>query len=202
MTNHLTCILATQTLKPTSTRRSATYQQSFADYDFIQSLKSHNTGEMYERYLKKPKEEVRCLLEKVDQRVDQLKLIDTLQSLGIGYHFKKEIKEALRIISVDDCNMGDDLYATALRFGLLRQHGFEVSQDVFNGFKVYKGDFMESLCEDTKGILSLYEASYLAFEGETMMDEARAFTTMHLTDALKGKSFEQKLARQVEHARG
>ncbi|XP_077217635.1 alpha-terpineol synthase, chloroplastic-like [Tasmannia lanceolata] len=200
-----TCVLSTQTLKPsqpTITRRSANYQQSFADYDFIQSLKSDYKGEVYEKRVQKLKEEVRCLLEKVDQPLDRLKLIDTLQCLGLGYHFKKEIKEALRIISINDKNMlrGDSLYATALHFRLLRQHGFEVSQDVFNGFKDDKGDFMVSLCEDTKGMLSLYEASYLAFEGEIILDEAKAFTTIHLKDALKSKSIEQKLERQVEHA--
>ncbi|XP_077233475.1 alpha-terpineol synthase, chloroplastic-like [Tasmannia lanceolata] len=96
--------------------------------------------------------------------------------------------------------MGDDLYTTALQFRLLRQLGFEVSEDVFNVFKDDKGDFKASLCEDTKGMLSLYEASNLAFEGEIVMDKARTFTTMHLMDALKGKSIEQKLERQVEHA--
>ncbi|XP_077233471.1 alpha-terpineol synthase, chloroplastic-like [Tasmannia lanceolata] len=200
MANHLTTVSSTQTLKLTITRRSANYQQSFADYDFIQSLKSDYKGEMYERHFKKLKEDVRCLLVKVGQSVDRLNLIDTLQCLGVGYHYKKEIQEALRIISINDYSMGDDLYATALRFRLLRQHGFEVSQDVFNGFKDDKGDFMASLCEDTKGMLSLYQASHLAFEGEIVMDEARTFTTMHLTDALKGKGIEQKLARQVEHA--
>ncbi|XP_077217584.1 alpha-terpineol synthase, chloroplastic-like [Tasmannia lanceolata] len=200
-----TCVLCTQTLKPsqpTITRRSANYQQSFADYDFIQSLKSDYKGEVYEKRVQKLKEEVRCLLEKVDQPLDRLKLIDTLQCLGLGYHFKKEIKEALRIISINDKNMlrGDSLSATALHFRLLRQHGFEVSQDVFNGFKDDKGDFMVSLCEDTKGMLSLYEASYLAFEGEIILDEAKAFTTIYLKDALNSKSIEQKLERQVEHA--
>ncbi|XP_077218981.1 alpha-terpineol synthase, chloroplastic-like isoform X2 [Tasmannia lanceolata] len=206
MANQVSCVPSTQTLKPTITtiaRRSANYEESFADYDFIQSLKCDYTGEMYERRLEKLKEEVRLLLEKVDQSVvDRLKLIDTLQRLGVGYHFKKEIKEALRIISTDDSNtrLKDDLYATALRFRLLRQHGFEVSQDVLNGFKGDKGDFMASLCEDTKGMLSLYEASHLAYEGEILLDEAKAFTTVHLHDALKGKRIEQKLARQVHHA--
>ncbi|KAK1293133.1 hypothetical protein QJS10_CPB17g00585 [Acorus calamus] len=60
----------------------------------------------------------------------------------------------------------DDLYATALYFRLLRQYGFTVSQG--------------SLQNDTRGLLSLYESSLLAFEGEYILDEARAFTKMHL----------------------
>ncbi|URE18923.1 hypothetical protein MUK42_13370 [Musa troglodytarum] len=33
---------------------------------------------------------------------------------------------------------------------------------------------------ETKGILSLYEASYVAKEGELVLDRAMDFTTMHL----------------------
>ncbi|XP_077250017.1 alpha-terpineol synthase, chloroplastic-like [Tasmannia lanceolata] len=158
-------------------------------------------GERYERQLEKLKEDVRCLLKKVDEPFARLKFIDALQRLGVGYHFKNEIKDALSIISMDDNNarMEDDLYATALRFRLLRQHGFEVSQDVFHGFMDEKGNLMASLCEDIKGMLSLYEASYLGFEGEIVLDEAKVFTIRHLND-FKEKSVDQNLKQHVEHA--
>ena len=38
------------------------------------------------------------------------------------------------------------------------------------------------LQKDTEGLLSLYEASHLAFEGEYLLDEARVFST----EALRG----------------
>lgn len=47
-------------------------------------------------------------------------------------------------------------------------------------------------------MLSLYEASYLAFEGEDLLDEARKFTSEHLR-SLKGDST-NSLFQQVSHA--
>ncbi|XP_077251531.1 alpha-terpineol synthase, chloroplastic-like isoform X3 [Tasmannia lanceolata] len=201
MAKHITCTLTTQTFEETINRRSANYPQSFGDYDFIQSLKSDYTDEMYKRQIQKLKEDVRCLLKNVEQPLARLKLIDTLQRLGVGYQFKNEIKGVLSVISIDDNNtmIEGDLYATALRFRLLRQHGFEVSQDVFNGFMDEQGNFMESICEDIKGMLSLYEASYLAFEGETVLDEAKAFTIRHLKD-VNEKKVGKNQKRHVEHA--
>ncbi|KAK1274643.1 (-)-germacrene D synthase [Acorus gramineus] len=48
---------------------------------------------------------------------------------------------------------------------------------MFDGFKDQSGAFMENLSMDMKGMLSLYEASHFAFEGEELMNHARAFTT-------------------------
>ncbi|XP_077251450.1 alpha-terpineol synthase, chloroplastic-like [Tasmannia lanceolata] len=156
---------------------------------------------MYERQIEKLKEDVKILLKKEEEPFAQLKLIDTLHRLGVGYHFKNEIKEALSIISIDDDNkmMEDDLYTKALLFRLLRKHGFEVSQDIFNGFMDERGNFKESICEDIKGMLSLYEASHLAFEGETVLDEAKAFTIRYLKD-VNEKKVGKNLKRHVEHA--
>jgi isoprene synthase len=47
-------------------------------------------------------------------------------------------------------------------------------------------------------MLGLYEASYLAFEGENVLEEAMAFTRMHLKE-LKG-DVSKSMAEQVNHA--
>lgn len=59
---------------------------------------------------------------------EQLCLIDSIERLGVGYHFDKEILDALRRIhEMSDSSSSDDLFLTSLRFRLLRQHGFRVS---------------------------------------------------------------------------
>ena len=63
-----------------------------------------------------------------------LELIDDIQRLGLGHRFDKDIKRALdRIVSWDngqefDVKAEEKLHVTALRFRLLRQHGYLVSQ--------------------------------------------------------------------------
>ncbi|PKD78622.1 hypothetical protein CWS33_29340, partial [Escherichia coli] len=91
------------------------------------------------------------------------------------------------------------LHGTALSFRLLRQHGFEVSQEAFSGFKDQNGNFLENLKEDIKAILSLYEASFLALEGENILDEAKVFAISHLKE-LSEEKIGKELAEQVNHA--
>ena len=68
----------------------------------------------------------------IENPLKQLELIDTIQRLGISYHFENEIKNVLKR-TYEKSNENDDseknnLYATSLKFRLLRQHGFNVSQ--------------------------------------------------------------------------
>ncbi|KAK9041661.1 hypothetical protein V6N11_016751 [Hibiscus sabdariffa] len=77
------------------------------------------------------KEQVRrMLVTSLDDNPSQkLDLIDAVQRLGVDYHFDKEIEDALQIIHLHHCNhtqIDDDLYTTAVRFLLLREHGFHV----------------------------------------------------------------------------
>ena len=57
-----------------------------------------------------------------------------------------------------------------------------------------------SLSRDVKGMLSLYEASFLSYEGEQILDEAKAFTSFHLRGALKEGRSNTMLLEQVNHA--
>ncbi|THG01383.1 hypothetical protein TEA_013421 [Camellia sinensis var. sinensis] len=123
-----------------------------------------------------------------------LELIDDIQRLGLSYHFEEDIRRALnRIMFVQGTNvrLEKGVHATTLYFRLCRQHGFEK-------FKDHDGNFRQGLCEDVKGLLSLYEASHLAFDGENILDEAKVFTTKHLK-GIKG-NIDTTLMQQIKHA--
>ncbi|KAH9720495.1 alpha-humulene/(-)-(E)-beta-caryophyllene synthase [Citrus sinensis] len=131
----------------------------------------------------------------------QLNLIDAIQRLGVGYHFERELEQALQHLyneKYSDDDTEDDLYRISLRFRLLRQHGYNVSCDKFNMFKDDKGNFKESLASDVLGMLSLYEAAHLGVHGEDILDEAIAFTTTHLKSVATHLS--NPLKAQVRHA--
>ncbi|KAG8382763.1 hypothetical protein BUALT_Bualt05G0111100 [Buddleja alternifolia] len=68
----------------------------------------------------------------------------------------------------------------ALRFRLIRQRGHNLSSDVFNKFKDHEGKFKESLINNVRGMLSLYEASHFGVNGEEILDEALQFSSTHL----------------------
>uniref|UniRef100_A0A2K1YJN7 Terpene synthase metal-binding domain-containing protein n=1 Tax=Populus trichocarpa TaxID=3694 RepID=A0A2K1YJN7_POPTR len=70
--------------------------------------------------------------------------------------------------------------------------------DVFNKYKDDKGNFKENLTTDVKGLLSLYEASYLSAHGEIILDEALVFTETHLKSMVA--RLVSPLADQVTHA--
>ncbi|KAF4365547.1 hypothetical protein CsatB_018641 [Cannabis sativa] len=123
----------------------------------------------------------------------QLKLIDDVERLGLSYHFESEIEKKLQHIyeittnNIDHqdqhyyySNHDEDLHDVSIRFRLLRQHGFNISSNIFEKFKDESGKFKESLKSDIEGMLSLYEASYLSYVEENILDEALAFTTTNL----------------------
>ncbi|XP_043723571.1 terpene synthase 10-like [Telopea speciosissima] len=180
---------------------SVVYQPTIWDYDFVESLRSGYVEDTFRSRAKEITEDVRVMLNKEVEPLAQLKLIDVLQRLGLGHFFDKEIDRTLQAIYNDsntDKWIKDDLYATALHFRLLRQNGYLLSQDVFSGFLDEKGKFQESLCDDTMGMLSLYEASYLGAEGESILDDARDFTKRHLEDIKDYK--DSNLETQVKHS--
>ncbi|XP_056158434.1 (+)-alpha-terpineol synthase-like [Syzygium oleosum] len=182
-------------------RRSANWQPSVWDYDFVQSLSVDYTEDKYTEQLRRLKQEVRGLFSRKMNQVAKLEFIDVVQRLGLGYQFETEIKNALISIynKTEDAQLLDDLYATSLRFRLLRQHGYKVLQDVFQRSMNKMGTFNDSLNKDVKGLLGLYEASFHELEGETILDEARNFASKHLKD-LNLDEVPAILASHMSHA--
>ncbi|XP_076903775.1 epi-cedrol synthase-like [Bidens hawaiensis] len=138
-----------------------------------------------EQMIKDLKEEVsREILTMMDipiQHANLLKLIDSIQRLGVAYYFEYEINQALQHIfdAYGDNWTGAN---ASLWLRLLRQQGFFVSSDVFNQYKDKDGVFKESLKNDVPLLLELYEATFIRVPGEVMLDEALAFTRTCLGD--------------------
>ncbi|KAL6644325.1 hypothetical protein ACP70R_015933 [Stipagrostis hirtigluma subsp. patula] len=119
---------------------------------------------------------------------DTLVLVDTLERLGIENHFCEEIEMALRHVQkeghvFESCN---DINIAALRFRLLRQHGFWISPGVFDKFKDDTASFSDTLLSDPRSMLSLYNAAHLAIPGEHQLHKLITTLRSHL-ESIKGK---------------
>ncbi|KAF7849929.1 hypothetical protein BT93_L0113 [Corymbia citriodora subsp. variegata] len=195
----VTCAVTIE--NPEIVRRSANWKPNVWDYKLLQSLKVDYTEDKYAEQVRRLKEEVRGLFDKEMNQVAKLEFIDAVQRLGLGYHFKTEIKKVLSSIynNSKDAQLSDDLYTTSLRFRLLRQYGYNILQDLFQKFMNKTGTFNESLNKDVRGLLGLYEASFLGLEGETILDEAGNFASKHLKD-LNLDKVPAILASHVSHA--
>ncbi|XVF78406.1 hypothetical protein PTKIN_Ptkin14bG0129700 [Pterospermum kingtungense] len=110
------------------------------------------------------------MLGKVTDPLEKLELVDTLQSPGLSYHFHHETKRILESSWADQ------------------------TKEVFSSFMDEMGNFESGLCEDCKGLPSLYEASYLSLEGEVILDKAKDFTAEQLQQHLKQKNLDEYLS--------
>ncbi|KAH7516288.1 hypothetical protein FEM48_Zijuj10G0119400 [Ziziphus jujuba var. spinosa] len=167
------------------------------------STSSHCKGERYARQVDTLKDKVRVMLDQETDKLSQLELIDMLQRLGLSYHFEEEIKSILKGLRGNNIShtwKSRDLYATALEFRLLRQHGYFVPQEAFNVFKDETGNFKKNMSEDTLGMLSLYEASYYLTKGENILEEARDFTIKNLKKYIEENKDENEVCILVRHA--
>ncbi|KAK2644276.1 hypothetical protein Ddye_019471, partial [Dipteronia dyeriana] len=164
-------------------RQSAHYNPNIWKFDFLQSLNSKYEEEgYYKSRAEKLKEVVKQLFVEALEVLSKLELIDSLMKLGMSNLFEEEIREALDTIASmknieNMCGVEEDLlYATALYFRLFRQHGYEISPDIFSGFMDEKGRCLSSTSKHTKikGVIELYEASHLGLEGENILNCAHA----------------------------
>nr|POE87210.1 putative terpene synthase 9 [Quercus suber] len=178
-----------------NSRRSANYHPNIWDHKLIESFTTPYSYEIHATRLEGLKEDVKTLLTSPKDSSVLLKLIDSMQRLGVAYHFEKEIKD---VIGIQNPNVTSDLYTTALQFRILREHGFPISSDVFKKFKSRDGRFVASLSKDVEGLLSLYEASHLGMHGENILEEARDFSMKNL-NSLMGK-LDSNSAKQVKQS--
>ncbi|CDP12295.1 unnamed protein product [Coffea canephora] len=129
---------------------------------------------------------------------EQLQFIDAIQRLGIEYQFEEEISQALQKLHDQHQSWEDNdhFYIAALYFRILRQEGFGISSG--KSYSMLKINFGESLVNDVPGMLALYEAAHLRFDGENILDLALDFTSDRL-QSLPCK-LSSPLAELVSHA--
>eukprot|EP00258_Populus_trichocarpa_P045049 XP_024461068.1 probable terpene synthase 9 isoform X2 [Populus trichocarpa] len=179
-------------------RRSADYHPSVWELQLIESLSTPYSYELHANRLEELKQEAKRALVSTNEPRAKLKLIDSIQRLGVAYHFEREIEEAIKLTEVD---VNGDLHTTSLHFRLLRQHAFSVSTDVLGKFRSNRdGKFKDSIRTDVAGLLSLYEASYLGVPGEDhVLEEAKNFSSKHLKSLLETIK-DEFLAKQVKQS--
>ncbi|KAI3936136.1 hypothetical protein MKW92_008128 [Papaver armeniacum] len=206
-------------------RRSANYHPNIWNYEFVESLTSdykastlcspqgiklkyqYLRSEIWSNRAEKLKENVSGMFDAANGLPYSLKLIDTIQRLGLDYHFHAEIKSALDKIYINGKDYQysqSDLVIEALKFRLFRQHGYEISQDVLKSF-VEETNRNKGKAKDFEGLLSLYEASYYAYEGEEIINEARQITSKHLKNILKERNVNRSnmsiyLEEEISHS--
>nr|WHL34563.1 terpene synthase 24v3 [Aquilegia viridiflora var. atropurpurea] len=173
----------------------------FWDSAYIKSFESAYKKDLYKIRAEELKANVRKLLNELVGPSAKLELIDAIERLGVAYHFEAEISGVLDnvITNVRQRLSENDLHTAALQFRLLRKNGYNIPEDIFEAFQDEMGNFKACLREDVKGMLSLYEASHLGFEGETIMDKAKDFTMTHLKEPGKG-NISPNLAIKVAHS--
>nr|QNC49770.1 terpene synthase 2 [Leucophyllum frutescens] len=149
------------------------------------------------------KEDVKSLVTAKDCKPsDKMILIDTMERLGVAYLFEQEVGEQIDQIYKFDAEDGSDkdLFTTALYFRLFRQHGYDAPSSVFDKFKDEDNKFKKTLISDINGLWSLYEASYLRYHGEDVLEEALVFTKHNLNQALPqlDSLLKEKVSRALE----
>ncbi|XP_052152140.1 tau-cadinol synthase-like [Oryza glaberrima] len=145
------------------------------------------------------REKVRTLFRTSGDVVARIKLVDSIQHLGVGHLFNEEISTTLSDIHANEFT-SSSLYEVALRFRLLREHGLWVSPATFNIFKGDDGRFINEIADEPSGLLSLYNAAYLLVHDEPELEEAISFSRHHLKSMMQCGNLKHPLADQVKRA--
>ncbi|XP_027101386.1 alpha-farnesene synthase [Coffea arabica] len=178
-------------------RRTANYKPNIWKHELLQSLASKYTEEKYERKAQKLKDELKETFADARDTLSNLELVDCIWKLGLANYFQEEIANLLNTISSGrslSTFMENDLYATALCFRILRQHGFEASQDMFLGFVNEAGKFKASIASNVEALVELFEASNLGSEGENILNEANLYSIRSLEPYFAASSCNQALS--------
>ncbi|KAL0331206.1 UNVERIFIED_CONTAM: Isoprene synthase, chloroplastic, partial [Sesamum angustifolium] len=136
----------------------------------------------------KLEEEIRGMLDDGNMEpLEVLELIDAIHRLGLGYRFRHDTKSALHRILASSDKVPDkfrkSVHASALFSNFLDNTDTRSPQ---------------LTTKDVQGMLSLYEASHVAFDGENTLDEGRESTNFHLKKMLG--EVDKETGMRVRHA--
>ncbi|XP_065865530.1 probable terpene synthase 4 [Euphorbia lathyris] len=161
---------------------------AFSKIGFTPILQEYTLEKMCNSRSKKLKE-AKTLLTKLKKSEhfsspESLKMVDSLQRLGIDYHFQDDITSILQT-HYNHRDQISDLSLASLRFRLLRQEGYYIPADVvFDKFRNKEGKFRRELGADIGGLMGLYEASQLSVGGEEILDEGGVFSAGFLGESV------------------
>ncbi|XP_022929224.1 (+)-gamma-cadinene synthase-like isoform X1 [Cucurbita moschata] len=207
--SHQTSLVSVSTMKSPNTskveRPLAKYHSSiWKDHFLSLSTEAMKIDVVMEERAKQLKAEVKKMLMISNRNLlEKLSLVDSIQRLSVFYHFENEIDQILEQIYANyrdftSIDGDDDLHTISLLFRLLRQHGYRIPCDIFTKFVESNGKFKESLAEDARGILSLYEAANMRVHGEDILEEALDFSVKHLKNIMANSN--SKFGAEIEHA--
>ncbi|KAA8525635.1 hypothetical protein F0562_007483 [Nyssa sinensis] len=109
-------------------RPAANFAPSLWGDSFTSFSSDYQVPEMHAKEIEVLKEEVRSMLMEAESTAaEKINLIDTIERLGVSYHFEKEIEEQLKQIFNSQDAEDYDLFKMALHFRLFRQHGYNIS---------------------------------------------------------------------------
>ncbi|WOL20371.1 Bifunctional levopimaradiene synthase, chloroplastic [Canna indica] len=149
--------------------------------------------------------------------LERIWAIDTIQRLGIDHHFTKEIMDTLDYVYRNTGKQGaswgrdnpiPDIDDTCMALRLMRLHGYPVSSDVLEYFRDNDGNFICFPGQTHRGVsdmFNLYRFTQLAFPGEKILKEAKAFGQEYLRNCVENNDVDDKwsvkkaLDKEVAH---
>ncbi|XP_024526103.1 bifunctional diterpene synthase, chloroplastic-like isoform X1 [Selaginella moellendorffii] len=123
---------------------------------------------------------------------ESLRVVDTIERLGIDLFFRDEIKAVLDYLYSFWTNEGigwestcivNDIEDTAMAFRILRMHGYSVSPDAFNQFWLPVDKFscfVGELSHGVSAMLNLYRASQVDFPNEEILTKTFKYSHDYL----------------------
>uniref|UniRef100_A0A0D3FUC4 Uncharacterized protein n=1 Tax=Oryza barthii TaxID=65489 RepID=A0A0D3FUC4_9ORYZ len=165
----------------------------------VSSFEPSVWGDFFINYDPKPLQDVRILFETHNDTAKKMHLVDAVQRLGIDHLFQDEINNAISDIKESEFT-SSSLHEVALHFRLLREHGIWVSPDAFKKFKGEDGRFINTIANEPRALLSLYNAAHLLVHDEPELEEAMSFARHHLESMRGGGRLKAPLDNQINRA--